>query len=332
MSAMRLRVSLLTTLMLVIGLSTLFFTVALSLFGAFDFVTLALFVVGFNLIQWLIAPYIVDAMYRVHEVSRGERPELYDVVERVSHRSRLPMPRVMISQIPIPNAFAYGSPLAGTRLAVTSGLLKTLEPEEVEAVVGHELGHIKHRDVQVMMFISILPALLYFLSYSLYSSARYGRDREKSSGAALLGTMSMLLYFVLTLLSLHLSRLREYYADRHSVAVVEDGPRKLSEALAKIVSYTGWMGRANDVKAYSNFKALFIADPDTAGKDAVHVRMTLRGSDQQLVQSVLARKVSAFDSFAEVFSTHPNIVKRLQALQALQQTETEREKHLRRGK
>jgi Zn-dependent protease with chaperone function len=84
MSAMRLRVSLLTTFMLVIGLSTLFFAVALSLLGAFDFVTLAIFVVGFNLVQWLIAPYIVDALYRVKAVSRGERPELYDIVERAS--------------------------------------------------------------------------------------------------------------------------------------------------------------------------------------------------------------------------------------------------------
>jgi heat shock protein HtpX len=317
MSAMRLRVSLLTTLMLVIGLSTLFFTVALSLLGAFDVVTLAIFVVGFNLAQWLIAPYIVDAIYRVHAVSRSERPALYDIVERASQRSRIRVPTIMISQIPIPNAFAYGSPIAGTRIAVTSGLLKTLEPEEVEAVVGHELGHIKHRDVQVMMFVSILPALLYSLSYSLFFSARYGREREKSSGAALLGSVSMLLYVVLTLLSLHLSRLREYYADRHSVAVVDDGARKLSEALAKIVSYTGRMGRASDVRAYSNFKALFIADPDTAGQDAVDLRLTRSGRDQQLVQSVLSRKVSAFDSFVEVFSTHPNIVKRLRALRAV---------------
>jgi heat shock protein HtpX len=157
----------------------------------------------------------------------------------------------MISQIPIPNAFAYGSPIAGTRIAVTSGLLKTLEPEEVEAVVGHELGHIKHRDVQVLMFVSILPALLYSLIYSLFFSARYGREREKSLGAALLGSVSTLLYFVLTLLSLHLSRLREYYADRHSVAVVDDGARKLSEAFAKIVSYTGRMGRASELASFS---------------------------------------------------------------------------------
>ena len=317
MSATGLRFSMLTTLTIIIGLSTLFFAAALSLLDAFSFSTLAIFVAGFNLVQWLIAPYIVDAMYRVKEVSRRERPELYDIVERVSQRSGISVPRVMISNIPIPNAFAYGSPIAGTRIAVTDGLLRTLEPEEVEAVVGHELGHVKHSDVQVMMFVSILPALLYYIGYSLSYSASYGNNRKNNSGAALLGSVSICLYFVLTLLSLQLSRLREYYADRHSARVVDDGARKLSEALAKIVTYTGQMGRRNNVRAYSNFKALFIADPDTAEKDAAEVVTVRGGSDQELVQRVLSRKVSTFDSFAEIFSTHPNIIKRLRALQAL---------------
>ncbi len=308
-----------TTLVIIIGLSTLFFAGALAFLGVFDLLTLALLVIPFNVIQWLIAPYIVEAMYGVREVSAYERSDLYNMVERVSQRAGLSMPKVMIANIPIPNAFAYGSPLTGNRLAVTAGLLRALEPEEVEAVVGHELGHIKHSDVQIMMFVSVLPALLYYVGYSLSFSARYGRDRERSSGAAALGSLSMLLYFVLTLLSLHLSRLREYYADRHSVSVVDDGARKLSEALAKIVTYTGQMGRyGGNAKAFSNFKALFIADPDTAEQDAAAIQGMARSSDEELVQRVLSSRVSTFDSFVEIFSTHPNIVKRLRALQSLQ--------------
>ena len=314
--SVRLRVSMVTTLVIIIGLSTLFFTVALSLLGSFNLLTLATFVVAFNIIQWLIAPYIIDAIYGVQEVTRSGKPELYDIVERLSQRSRINMPKVMIANIPIPNAFAYGSPLTGTRVAVTTGLLRTLETEEIEAVVGHELGHVKHNDVQVMMFVSVLPALLYYVGHSLYFSSRYGRNREKSTGAAALGSISMLLYFVLTLLSLRFSRLREYYADRHSVAVVDDGARKLSEGLAKIVTYTGQMSRFNDANAYSNFKALFIADPDTAEKDAVELGV-VRGSDQKLVQRVLSSKVSTFNSLVEIFSTHPNIIKRLRALHSL---------------
>ena len=327
--SMRLRASMVTTLTIMIGLSTLVFAVALSLLDAFSFLTLAIFVVGFNMIQWLIGPYIINAMYRVREVSRLERPELYNIVERISQRVRISMPKVMIANIPIPNAFAYGSPLTGTRVAVTDGLLRTLEPEEVEAVLGHELGHIKHNDVQVMMFASILPSLLYYIGYTLMYSSSSSGNSKRGNNAASLGAISIGLYFVLTLLSLQLSRLREYYADRHSAQVVDDGARKLSEALAKIVTSTSQMGRGrmsrrqggqvSNVKAFSNFKALFIADPDTAEKDAAEVQTMTRGSDQDLVQRVLSRKVSTFDSIAEIFSTHPNIVKRLRALQSLQQ-------------
>ncbi|MCK5563428.1 M48 family metalloprotease, partial [Candidatus Bathyarchaeota archaeon] len=161
MNLWRLRFSVLGTLAVIIGLSTLFFTVILSLTGAFNFLTLIIFVVLFNIAQWLFAPYLIDAMYRVKKVSRSENPKLYGMVEELSRKSGIKMPKVMLANIPVPNAFAYGSPIAGTRVAVTNELLKTLEDEEVEAVIGHELGHLKHRDVQVMMFISILPAIFY---------------------------------------------------------------------------------------------------------------------------------------------------------------------------
>lgn len=158
MSLWKLRLSLLGTLAVIIGLSTLFFTVILSLLGTFNIVTLVLIVVSFNIVQWLISPYIINAIYRAREVTKSQNPQLHEMVERLSEKSGMKAPRVMVADIPVPNAFAYNSPIAGSRVAVTTGLLKTLEEEEVEAVVGHELGHLKHRDVQVMMFVSILPA------------------------------------------------------------------------------------------------------------------------------------------------------------------------------
>lgn len=307
-----------TTLAIIIGLSTLFFTAVLSFLEIFDIFPLVSFVLLFNIMQWLLAPYLVDALYQVREVSPSENPVLHGMVERLSHRTGMAMPRVMIAHIPIPNAFAYGSPVAGTRVAVTEGMLRLLESEEVEAVVGHELGHLKHRDVQIMMFVSVLPAILYWFGYSLYlSSGR--RDRGRASSAVALGSLSIFLYYILTLLSLRLSRLREYYADTHSVSIVEDGSRKLSEALAKIVTYTGRMGRFGmAARQFSNFKTLFISDPDTAEKDVMELRSLRRGvGDQELVQEILSREPSPFESFAEIFSTHPNIVKRLRALQQL---------------
>jgi heat shock protein HtpX len=247
---------------------------------------------------------------------------LYEMVERLSRKSGISMPRVMIAHIPVPNAFAYGSPIAGSRVAVTSELLRTLEDEEVEAVIGHELGHLKHRDVQVMMFVSILPAIFYFIGYSMLLSSMFrGRD-ERGGGAALaalIGIGSLIAYFILHLFTLYLSRLREYYADSHSVSIVDEGPRKLSEGLAKIVNYTRRMKHhRKDVGSFSSFKALFIADPDRAEADAMAISQTgARMADQRLVEEVLRREITLLDRLSELFSTHPNIVKRLRALQKL---------------
>ena len=227
----------------------------------------------------------------------------------------------MIANIPVPNAFAYSSSIAGSRVAVTSELLKTLNEGEVEAVLGHEIGHLKHRDVQTMMFVSILPALFYYIGYSMMLSSWYGRSRERDSGsvAVLIGVVSIAIYWILTMFTLYLSRLREYFADRHSAAIVDEGPSKLSEALAKIQYSTGRMKRVNkQAGSFSSFKALFISDPDRAETDAVSIAQA-RGytTDQKMVEEVLRREVTAADRLMELFSTHPNIVKRLRALQEL---------------
>jgi len=320
MSVWKLRLSVLGTLALIIGLSTLFLTVILTWLGV-DLLAIGVFVVLFNIAQWLLAPYLIDAMYRVKEATPSEHPELHSMVERLSQKSGIPKPRVMIANIPVPNAFAYSSPIAGSRVAVTSQLLNTLDDGEVEAVLGHELGHLKHRDVQTMMFVSILPALFYYIGFSMLLSSWYGRSRERDSGsaAALIGVVSMAIYWILTMFTLYLSRLREYFADRHSASVVDEGPRKLSEALAKIQASTGRMKRMNrQAGSFSSFKALFISDPDRAETDAVSIAQA-RGyaSDQRLVEEVLRREVTAADRLMELFSTHPNIVKRLRALQEL---------------
>jgi len=316
---LKLKASMVGTLAAIVGLSTLFFTILLSLFHALDIYSLALFMVFFNVVQWLLAPYLIEAMYRAKKVSKAEEPELLGMVEKLSRESHIQAPQLMIARIPIPNAFAYGSPLTGNRVAVTTGLLNTLDGEEVEAVIGHELGHLKHRDVQVMMFVSILPALFYYIGYSLVWSSAFTRRDERGNGGslALIGFLSILLYWVLTLFTLYLSRLREYFADRHSVSVVGEGNRKLSEGLVKIAETTERMrGRRQTFANMSSLKTLFISDPDNARKDLMELYQTnVWKSDQELVGKYLNRRLTAADEFAELFSTHPNMVKRLRALQ-----------------
>jgi heat shock protein HtpX len=306
------------TVALIIGLSTLFFTVILSLTGAFDFLTLGIMVIAFNVIQWLISPYIVDALYHTKALSASEEPKLHEMIDDLSRKSNIKKPKLMLAQIPIPNAFAYGSPIAGTRIAVTSGLLKTLDEGEVEAVVGHELGHLRHRDVQVMMFVSILPAVAYFIGYSLMFSSMYGTRKNEGNSGAVLGIAFIAFYWILNLFTLHLSRLREYYADRHSSSIVDQGSNKLSTGLAKIVSATKRMGRTKqETKNLSAFKALFITDPDRAATDAAELSKMSAVDNQRLVQEILSKKLTTGDRILEILSTHPNIVKRLRALQEL---------------
>ncbi len=323
MSLLKLRLSIIGTLAFLIALSTLFFAIILSLVGALNNIVLLIsFVVAFNLIQWLVAPYMIDALYRVKAISKNDNPRIYGMVEKLSQRAKMKMPKVMIAKIPIPNAFAYGSPLAGKRVAVTETLLKTLEDEEVEAVIGHELGHLKHRDVQIMMFASVLPAIFYFIAYSFMLSAWTSSYRGDRNGglAILVGLASMVIYWVLSLFVLGLSRLREYYADRHSVKIVDDGSRKLSEALAKIVDYGANMKYRSrqQSSAFNTFRSLFIADPERADRDYQEMaRFSGRSSDRQLVERIVSRRITSADKVLELFSTHPNIVKRLRALQRL---------------
>jgi heat shock protein HtpX len=309
------------TLALIIGLSTLFFVVILTLTASFDLLTLGILVGLFNIVMWLISPYMIDAMYRVRPMSATEQPKLHEAVADLSQKCNISTPRLMLAQIPLPNAFAYGSPIAGTRIAVTSGLLTTLNDGEVAAVVGHELGHLRHRDVQIMMFVSLLPAIAYYIGFSLMLSGAFGGNQRNQNSGAMLGIVFMAFSWIMNLFILDLSRLREYYADRNSASIVDGGSQKLSTGLAKIVNATKNMGRMGRTRQQTRqlnaFKALFITDPDRATVDSAELSAMSAADGQKLVQDILSRKLTTGDRILEIFSTHPNIIKRLRALQEL---------------
>ncbi len=308
------------TLAIIIGLSTLVFAVVLTLAGiGLSLVTIGILVVALNVGQWLLGPYLIGAIYKIRELKQAENPELYQTVESLSKKSGISTPKLMLAQIPLPNAFAYGSPLSGSRVAVTSGLLKSLDAGEVEAVLGHELGHLKHHDVQAMMVVSFLPSLFYFIGYSFMLSGAFGGQAKKGGNNALLGLGFMAFSWVLTLFTLQLSRLREYYADRHSVSVVENGAEKLSTGLVTIVeeSRRSYKPNRQQQKNTSAFKALFIADPNRANADSAELHANQIADKRELLNQTLAKKPTHKDNFAEIFSTHPNIIKRLRALQEI---------------
>jgi heat shock protein HtpX len=314
------------TLAAIFGLTTLVFAVVLTWAGVgFSLLTIGLFVIGLNVAQWLLSPYLVGWIYKVKEMPQNENLQVHQMISDLSRKSGISKPKLMLSQIPLPNAFAYGSPLTGSRVAVTQGLLKNLDEGEVEAVIGHELGHLKHRDVQVMMVVSFLPALFYYIGYSMMLSGMFGGSTDRKNGGggnnALFGIAFMAFSWILTLFTLYLSRLREYYADRHSALVVENGAQKLSIGLVTIVQESKRVGKPNkdEKKSNSSYKALFIADPDQATADFADLNANRITNKQDLLRETLAKQPTSADKFAEVFSTHPNIIKRLRTLQEISQ-------------
>lgn len=314
-SLLRLRLTMLGTLALVIGASTLFISLLLYLLGALNIFSVLIFVVLFNLVQWLISPYMVEAMYRCKEVPYDQSPKLHEMVERVARSAGVPKPRVMYSPLQAPNAFAYGSPLGGSRVCVTQGLLDNLKDDEIEAVIGHELGHLKHRDVQIMMFVSVLPTIFYWIGISLiWSGGYYGSNQRNAGNAQAIGFLALIVYFILNLLILALGRQRELYADRHGAEVVPEGAQKLAVALAKLDAYShGLKRKGSSSFQVSGFKSMLIIDPDhTSGINLADL------SDSELVDYVASRRESAGERLLELFSTHPSTVKRIRILRALE--------------
>ncbi len=322
MNLWKLRLNMIATMMLVIAVTTGFLALILSFIGV-PLLMLLPTVLLWNLIQWLIGPYLIDYIYRVRPLN-GELPWLEKSVARLAEKSGFKKPpRVMVSEIPLPNAFAYGSPLTGSRVAVTKGLLNSLNESEVEAVIGHELGHLRHRDVQIMMFLSVLPALVYWIAYSLYYSGVYSsrssRDRGDGGLLLLVGVLGMAVYYLLTLLILGFSRSREYYADYHGSTVSEGGPLSLASALVKISDINARMPEKAkaSMAGYASFKALLIADPEVKAEARFG-----RAYDIRSLEEFAYREITASESLVEVLSTHPNVKKRVRNLLELYKTLT----------
>ncbi len=314
----RLKASMILALGGVITLSTLLLTALLLIIapggnvGAFITLTLGV-VVTFHFIQWLAGPKIIELAYNVRPLQDGKYTWINDLLDRLSTASGLSeKPKPMIADVVVPNAFAYGNILTGYKVAVTKGLLD-FPYEEVEAILGHELGHIKHRDVELMMVISLLPALILWLGRSLMLMGWFGGSDDESEASLLpiVGISLIAVSFVFNIIVLYVSRLREYYADSHSAKVVPDGARKLQRALARILLISGEVKKFNPrlISDASKMKALLISDPEVGLE-----RGGWRGDIQDVVEWIKSRpKLMAL----EIFATHPDPAKRLRFLDTL---------------
>ncbi len=309
----KLRANMMLTLILIVGVTTFFVYLVLALIGVLSITLTVGIVAAISIVEWLLGPKFIDAVYHVREAKDGELDNVRAMIKRISEKANIKEPKLMIADVDMPNAFAYGSPLTGNRVAVTRGLLNVLSPEEIEAVLGHELGHLRHRDVQVMMFVSILPAILYYIAYMLMINSFFENNRN-AGVLALIGGLAFVGYMILSLLMLAFSRSRESYADFHATQVVDNGARKLSSALAKLYIYSYVIARRHPskAKAASTARALFIIDPSSLNPEDLK-----NLSAEEAVEYVSQRRLTAIDRIEELLSTHPNIIKRIKALRQL---------------
>jgi heat shock protein HtpX len=233
--------------------------------GAGSTVTYIILAFVFLGIQYLIGPAIVSRTMRIKWVTEKEEPELHRMVAELAEKANLPKPRVGISQLSIPNAFAFGRTRGGGRVCVTQGILRLLSRDELKAVLGHELSHIKHRDMAIITLISAIPLIMYWIAFSMMWGGVFGGRSRQGGGnyAALIGLGAFLLYFITNLLVLYGSRIREYYADLGSVRL-GNTPHHMATALYKLVYGNARSRNSEELKRVEGVKAFFVNDPSRA--------------------------------------------------------------------
>jgi heat shock protein HtpX len=273
-------------------------------------------------IQYLVGPAIVGATMRVKWVSAKEEPELHKIVAELADRAHLPKPKVGISQLAIPNAFAFGKSQRDGRVCVTQGILKLLSKDELKAVLGHELSHIKHRDMTIITLLSAIPLIMYWIAWGMMWRGMLGNQRQGGGVAALIGIGAFILYFVINLLVLYGSRIREYYADQGSVEL-GNKPNHLASALYKLAYGNARFKGQEELKRVEGVKALFLNDPTRAWREIRELSQIDRNIDGAIDVNELIElrgkgvQLRTTDKMMELFTTHPNMLKRIKHLSSL---------------
>lgn len=274
------------------GIKTAFLLTLLTLiaigigdyFGGQSGMVIAFILAGvMNFVSYFFSDKIALAMYRAQPVTREQAPRVYQVVERLVGKVGLPMPKIYVIPTDSPNAFATGRNPKHAAVAVTAGILNLLDDEELEGVLGHELGHVRNRDILTSSIAATLAGAITILARMFAWGAMFGgyggdsRDRRGGGVGALL--MIILAPLAAMLIQLWVSRTREYEADATG-AHFTGNPYALARALQKLDAYS----KRIPLMASPSTAHLFIVQP-------------MLGVD-----------------FASLFSTHPPIAKRIERL------------------
>jgi heat shock protein HtpX len=286
--------------------------------GGFSFYLIISLVMMF--IQYMIGPKLVEWTMRVRYVKREEYPNLHRMVNDLAMRAQIPVPRIGIAQINLPNAFAFGRTSRDGRVCVTEGILNLLNEEELKAVLGHELSHLKNKDVLTITILSVIPMILYRIAWQFLF---YGRRRDgRGANTALVGLAAFIFYFITNLLVLYASRIREYFADRGSV-LLGNRPSSLASSLYKLVYGSARMDKES-IKEVEGLKAFFINDPSQALNEIRELKQldsdkngTIDPDELEVLRNKNIR-LGFGDRLLEALSTHPNMLKRIKRLSEYQ--------------
>jgi heat shock protein HtpX len=269
-----------------LGLVYVVFAVLLFSFLNVGLVPLVLIVVGLAFFQYYTSDKLALLASGAKVVERDKAPDLHAMIERLCTMADLPKPRVAIIDSDVPNAFATGRSPKHAAVAVTTGLMRRLEPQEIEGVLAHELSHVKNRDVRTMTFASFFAMLAAMIArFAFYGGLFGGGDRRDNNGPPIwliLMVVGWVTYIISWVLIQMISRYREYAADRGS-AIITGAPEHLMSALQKIASQMSLIPQ-RDLREVKGMNAFFIVPTD----------WKKRGS--------------------ELFMSHPPLEKRLAAL------------------
>ena len=260
-----------------------------QLFGGTGGLVIALIFVGvMNFAMYWFSDKIALAAMRSHEVTPQEEPELHAMVDRVVAAAGIPKPKVYISDNPSPNAFATGRNPEHAAIAVTSGIRNLLTPRELEAVIGHELGHVRNRDTLISTIAGTMAGVITFAARMAMFGAMFGGGGRDRGNAFAQLALILLAPIAAMLIQMAISRSREYQADKTGSEITRD-PLALASALSKLEGGNKRLKEAGVLNEHTENPAmahLFIVSPLAGG-------------------------------FAGLFSTHPPIEQRIAKLQEI---------------
>jgi len=313
-STWKLKIRLSLAVMLLFGLIFAIVILAATFLGyGGNFTLFAILGLGIIFLQYLIGPSIVEKTMGVKYVTEQEAPELHQIVNELADIAGIPKPKIGVCETNIPNAFAFGKTKKDGRVCVTRGILNTLNKEELKAVLGHELSHIKHNDMAVTTLVSAVPLICYYIALSFIFSGD-----NRNGGGILIGVLALVAYFIGQLIVLFISRTREYYADLGSVEI-GGKPDKLASALYKLV-YGAAKSPKEEIKDIEGVKAFFLNDISNAREDIQELSQLDLNRDGEISEIELANlkskkvNIKTSDKVMELFSTHPNMLKRIETL------------------